>query len=69
VDTCGAGDAFAAGVLYALLRGVPLRESGAFGARVASAVISKHGARLCEDDATHLAAAFEVATRKPQLGR
>jgi sugar/nucleoside kinase (ribokinase family) len=61
VDTCGAGDAYAAGVLYSLLRGVSLPQSGAFGARVASAVISRYGARLCEEDATNLAAVFEVA--------
>jgi sugar/nucleoside kinase (ribokinase family) len=69
VDTCGAGDAYAAGVLYSLLRGASLQHSGAFGARVASAVISKHGARLCEEDATNLSAVFEVAMQKRQLGR
>jgi sugar/nucleoside kinase (ribokinase family) len=70
VDTCGAGDAYAAGVLYSLLRGVSLQQSGAFGARVASAVISKHGARLCEEDATNLAAVFEVTMQKRgELGR
>lgn len=60
VDTCGAGDAFAAGVLYGLLRGSPLEVAGKFGARVASAVISRHGARLPEDDAAALAKEFET---------
>lgn len=60
VDTCGAGDAFAAGVLYGLLRGAPLEVSGRFGARVASAVISHHGARLREEDAAVLAREFET---------
>ena len=71
VDTCGAGDAYAAGVLYSLLRGVSLQQSGAFGARVASAVISRHGARLCEEDALSLAAVFELTTqhKSPPFGR
>lgn len=56
VDTCGAGDAFAAGVLYALLRGHDLRAAGDFAARVASVVISRHGAQLMEEDAAGLAA-------------
>lgn len=60
VDTCGAGDAFAAGVLYGLLRGSPLEMAGGFGARVASSVISRHGARLPEEDAAVLAKDFET---------
>ena len=67
VDTCGAGDAYAAGVLYSLLRGVSLQQSGAFGARVASAVISRLGARLCEEDAVNLAAVFEVSFVQQRL--
>lgn len=60
VDTCGAGDGFAAGVLYGLLRSSPLEVAGKFGARVASAVISQHGARLKEEDAAVLAMEFET---------
>ena len=67
VDTCGAGDAYAAGVLYSLMHGVGLQQSGAFGARVASAVISRYGARLCEEDATNLAAVFEVSFLERRL--
>lgn len=54
VDTCGAGDAYAAGVLYGLLQGFDIQSMGRFGARVASAVISRHGARLKKEDALHL---------------
>ena len=55
VDTCGAGDAYAAGVLYGLLNGHDIHSMGQFGARVASAVISRYGARLKKDDALKLA--------------
>jgi len=51
VDTCGAGDAFAAGCLYGLLHGAELPVIGAMGARVASVVISHTGARLSDADA------------------
>ena len=60
LDTCGAGDSFAAGVLFGLLNGAPLEMAGTFAARVASAVISRRGARLSEEDATRLAAEFEA---------
>lgn len=38
VDTCGAGDAYAAGVLWAYLRGMGVAAMGRAGARVASQV-------------------------------
>ena len=56
VDTCGAGDAYAAGVLYALLQGAGVDGMGRAGARVASSVISQRGARLGAEDARQLAA-------------
>lgn len=56
VDTCGAGDAYAAGVLYGLLRGVPdLKGIGNLAARVAAVVVGQQGTRLREDDARDLA--------------
>jgi sugar/nucleoside kinase (ribokinase family) len=54
VDTCGAGDAFAAGVLYGLLNGFDVEKMGRTGARVASAVISRYGARLKKEDALQI---------------
>lgn len=54
VDVCGAGDAFAAGVLFALMQGHDMVTAGAFAARVAAAVISRHGAQLEEEDAEEL---------------
>jgi hypothetical protein len=58
VDTCGAGDAYAAGVLHGLLKGASLQHAGTFAARVAAAVIARHGARLDEADAASLASLF-----------
>ena len=58
VDTCGAGDAYAAGLLYGFLCGYDLSNMGRAGARVASAVISKHGATLSEQAASELAASL-----------
>ena len=60
VDTCGAGDSFAAGILFGLLHGAPLEMAGSFAARVASAVISRQGARLSEDDAFRLSTDFDA---------
>ncbi|MCB2112201.1 MAG: adenosine kinase [Parvularculaceae bacterium] len=45
VDTTGAGDAYAAGVLFALARNFDLATAGAIGALAAAEVISHFGAR------------------------
>lgn len=62
VDTCGAGDAYAAGVLWAYLRGLGVSAMGRAGARVASQVISRQGASLT------LAAASALARELPAAG-
>jgi len=49
VDTTGAGDAYAAGFLAALARGLPLPEAGRWGAVAAAEVISHFGARPQSD--------------------
>ena len=62
VDSCGAGDAYAAGVLYGLLTGVPsLRAIGHFASDVAAVVVGQQGARLKEQDAAALVKAHEHA--------
>lgn len=47
-DTTGAGDAYAAGLLFGLARGFDLARSGALGSLAASEVISHFGARPAE---------------------
>lgn len=46
VDTTGAGDMYAAGVLYGLTHGYSPEEAGRIGSHAAARVISKMGARL-----------------------
>jgi sugar/nucleoside kinase (ribokinase family) len=55
VDTTGAGDAYAAGFLYAYTQGKPLDVCGKLGGLVASEAISHYGARA-ETDLKALAA-------------
>jgi sugar/nucleoside kinase (ribokinase family) len=45
VDTTGAGDMFAAGVLAGLAKGLPLKNSLKVGASAAASIISHYGAR------------------------
>ena len=45
IDTTGAGDQYAAGVLYGLTHGMGLYESGMLGSKAAAEVISHMGAR------------------------
>lgn len=47
-DTTGAGDAYAAGLLFGLARGFALDRAGALGSLAASEVISHFGARPAE---------------------
>jgi sugar/nucleoside kinase (ribokinase family) len=50
VDTTGAGDMYAAGVLYGLTRGLPLETTGRLASYVAAQVVAKLGPRLDELD-------------------
>jgi sugar/nucleoside kinase (ribokinase family) len=45
VDTTGAGDLFASGFLFGLIRGVAAEECGRLGSLVAAEIISHYGAR------------------------
>jgi len=60
VDTCGAGDAYAAGLMFGLLQGAEVEGAGKMAARVACAVIQKTGARLSMEDAFELAEDLEI---------
>jgi len=55
VDTTGAGDWYAAGVLYGLTQGLPLPTAGRIGAYVAAQVVAKLGPRLDAVDAEAIA--------------
>jgi sugar/nucleoside kinase (ribokinase family) len=58
VDTCGAGDAYFAGLLFAFLHGMDLHAMGHMAAKTASAVISRHGPQLQPLDADWVAGAL-----------
>ncbi|KAH9618515.1 hypothetical protein KSS87_022103 [Heliosperma pusillum] len=59
VDTCGAGDAYACGFLYGILRGVSdLKDVGTLAARTAAVVVGQQGTRLRIQDAVDLAESF-----------
>ncbi|EXB29136.1 putative sugar kinase [Morus notabilis] len=59
IDTCGAGDAYASGILYGILRGVSdLKGMGTLAARIAATVVGQQGTRLRVQDAVKLAESF-----------
>lgn len=49
IDTTGAGDQYAAGVLYGLTQGLPLETCGRIGSMMGAEVISHYGARVEAD--------------------
>ena len=63
VDTCGAGDAYAAGLLYGFLRKFDVGSMGKVAARAASAVIARHGATMNEEAAVAVAATLPSAAK------
>jgi ribokinase len=63
-DTIGAGDAFAAGFLFGLLRGKELKECGYLGDLVASLSTTKSGARAGLPSLSQLKQRYEQLYRK-----
>ena len=51
VDTNGAGDAYAGGVLYGLCRGLPVGVCGIIGTKAGALSVNQRGARLTEGNA------------------
>ncbi|KAJ9185629.1 hypothetical protein P3X46_005235 [Hevea brasiliensis] len=73
VDTCGAGDAYASGILYGILRGISdLKGMGTLAARIAATVVGQRGTRLRVHDALKLAESFafnlEINTIRSDVG-
>ncbi|KAK3153362.1 hypothetical protein QOZ80_2BG0171330 [Eleusine coracana subsp. coracana] len=61
IDTCGAGDAYASGILYGVLRGASdLKGIGLLASRVAAVVVGQQGTRLRVQDADRLAESFSL---------
>lgn len=56
IDTTGAGDAYAAGVLYGITQGLDLSKCGALGSAAAAKVIEQMGPRAPQPFSTLLAA-------------
>ncbi|GAB4822062.1 hypothetical protein N2152v2_009108 [Parachlorella kessleri] len=69
VDTCGAGDGYAAGLLYGFLRGFDVASMGRVGARVASAVISHIGSALSDAQADALVEHLPLGADRSALRR
>jgi sugar/nucleoside kinase (ribokinase family) len=46
VDTTGAGDMYAAGVLYGITNGLSWKQAGHLGSHAAAKIVSQLGARL-----------------------
>jgi sugar/nucleoside kinase (ribokinase family) len=67
VDSCGAGDAYAAGLIYAYLRGCDVVAMGRTAARVASAVIAKQGSMLSAEAAAALVDALPRSASRRSL--
>ncbi|KAL8229606.1 hypothetical protein R6Q57_014506 [Mikania cordata] len=68
IDTCGAGDAYASGILYGLLRGASdLKGMGTLAARVAATVVGQQGTRLRAQDAARLVDSFAFNVKSPSL--
>jgi len=54
IDTTGAGDMYAAGVLYGITHGRSWAEAGAIGSRAAARIVAQFGARLGAEGASGL---------------
>ena len=65
LDTCGAGDAYAAGLIYGWLSGMDPSSMGRCGARVASAVIAKQGGALTAAEAEEVLEALTLSCPSP----
>ena len=69
VDTCGAGDAYASGILYSVLRRhSDLKSMGLLASRVAAVVVGQQGTRLGVQDAGRLVESFTFHLESSGVG-
>ena len=59
VDTTGAGDIYASGILYGLTHGLPLEKTGQLASYLAAQVVSKLGPRLDSLDRAAISAIYD----------
>ncbi|KAG7669877.1 hypothetical protein Ndes2437B_g06075 [Nannochloris sp. 'desiccata'] len=63
IDTCGAGDAYAAGLLFGFMKKLDVTNMGRVAARAASAVIARHGATMSQNAAAIVVAALPAGAQ------
>jgi len=63
IDTCGAGDAYAAGLLFGFMKKLDVPNMGRVAARAASAVIARHGASMSQNAAATVVAALPTGVQ------
>ena len=61
VDTTGAGDIYAAGVLYGLTHGMGVAQAGKLGSFASARIVTQLGPRLAEPLAEHISAILDGA--------
>lgn len=59
VDPTGCGDAYRAGLLYGMTRGLPLADSAKLGSLMGSLMVAKHGTQSLDVDAATIRARYE----------
>jgi len=64
VDTTGAGDMYAAGILYGIANNIPMKKASLLGSFLGAKVVEKIGARLSKDEIKSVSEIFEMIDAK-----
>jgi len=64
VDTTGAGDMYAAGILYGIANDIPMKKASLLGSFLGAKVVEKIGARLSKDEIKSVSEIFEMIDTK-----
>ncbi|KHO45853.1 MAG: PfkB family carbohydrate kinase [archaeon GW2011_AR3] len=67
VDTTGAGDMYAAGILYGIANGLGLEKAANLGSFLGAKVVEKVGARLTKEEISGVHNVFSVPEEKPEV--